>query len=85
MNTSLDKPIGLVCTRSKALEERFISLRETLHVLKNGYHEETYSVFEVKKQIWKYAIRGKTPDGVDLRVIVAFVEKMAIITVIEIS
>jgi hypothetical protein len=54
-------------------------------VLKNGYHEEAYSNFEVKRQAWKYAIRGKTPDGIDLRVIVAFLEKMAIITVIEIT
>jgi uncharacterized protein DUF4258 len=67
------------------LEQRSISLREILYVLKNGYHEEAYSVFEVKRQSWKYAIRGKTPDAVDLRVIVAFVEKMAIITVIEIT
>jgi len=39
----------------------------------------------VKRQTWKYAIRGRTPDGIDLRVIVAFLEEMAIITVIEIT
>lgn len=69
----------------KRQEERSISLREILYVLKNGYHEEAYSVFEVKRQTWKYAIRGRTPDGIDLRVIVAFLEEMAIITVIEIT
>jgi hypothetical protein len=66
-------------------EQRSISLREILHVLKNGYHEKAYSIFEVKRQTWKYAIRGRTPDGIDLRVIVAFLEEMAIITVIEIT
>jgi hypothetical protein len=66
-------------------EQRSISLREILYVLKNGYHEEAYSGFEVKRQTWKYAIRGRTPDGIDLRVIVAFLEEMAIITVIEIT
>lgn len=67
------------------LGERTISLREILHVLKNGVHEEAYSTFEVKRQTWKYAIRGKTPDGVELRVIVAFLEEMAIITAIRIT
>jgi hypothetical protein len=66
-------------------KERSISLKQVLYVLKNGYHEEKYSVFEVKNQTWKYAIRGKTPEGIELRVIVAFLEGMAIITVIKIT
>jgi hypothetical protein len=53
--------------------------------LKNGFHERAYTVFEVKKQTWKYAIRGKTPDGIDLRIIVAFMDEMAIITVIKLT
>ena len=66
-------------------KQRSVSLREILHVLKNGYHEEAYSLFEIKSQIWKYAIRGKTPDGIDIRVIIAFLEEMAVITVIKLT
>jgi hypothetical protein len=69
----------------KRQEERTVSLREILYVLKNGCHEEKYSLFDVRNQTWKYAIRGKTFDGVDLRIIVAFLEEMAIITVIKIT
>ena len=66
-------------------KERAISLREILHVLKNGHHEAKYSIFEVKNQMWKYAIRGKTFDGSDLRVIVAFMDEMVIITAIKVT
>ena len=66
-------------------KERSISLREILYVLKNGHHEEKYSSFALKEQTWKYAIRGKTFDGIDLRIIVAFVEEMVIVTAIKIT
>ncbi len=66
-------------------DERQIHLPHILHVLKNGRHEKEKDFFDIKRQIWKYAVRGKTVDGVDLRVIVAFEEKMLIITVIRIK
>jgi hypothetical protein len=53
--------------------------------LKNGNREEEKELFDVKKQMWKYAIRGKTIDGVNLRVIVAFEEEMIIITVVRLK
>lgn len=70
----------------KRQTERLISLKDTLHVLKTGHHEEEKSGFDVKRQAWKYAIRGKTCDSIELRVVVAFSQnEMFIITVMRIK
>jgi hypothetical protein len=59
---------------SKRQNERDISLPKVLYVLTHGYHEEEKSLFDIAFQTWKYAIRGRTIDGIDLRVIVSFSE-----------
>jgi len=66
-------------------KERSISLNDVLYVLKNGYHEKRKTSFDNKFKTWKYAIRGKTIENLDVRVIVAFVEEMIIITVINVG
>ena len=74
--------------RKHALErinERAISLKDVGHVLTRGYHEKQKTTFDSVFQTWKYSIRGKTMDGLDVRVIVSFVETMAIITVIRLE
>jgi mRNA-degrading endonuclease RelE of RelBE toxin-antitoxin system len=55
-----------------------------LSVLRNGTHEVRKTIFETKRQIWKYAIRGRTEDK-EVRVIVAFNDEMIIITVIDVK
>ena len=77
---------GTYVITSHALErqnQRQIDLKHVLYVLKNGMREEEKDLFDVKKQEWKYAIRGKTIDQIDLRIIVAFEEEMIIITVMR--
>src|ERR1700722_11162988 len=66
--------------------ERRIDLRDAFYVLKTGYHEKRKSSFDHISNTWKYAVRGKTIDNVDLRIIIAFdLEDMIIITVMEVS
>ena len=65
-------------------EERGINLPDVLRILEHGRHEKNMDSFDVKNQSWKYAIRGKTISGIDLRVVVAFQQEMVIITVIRI-
>jgi hypothetical protein len=48
-------------------------------------HEKDKDLFDVKRQMWKYAIRGKTLDGINLRIIVAFEKEMVIITVMRLK
>jgi hypothetical protein len=79
---------GNYIIRKHALErlnEREISLKDALYALSHGYHEKQKTSFDTVFQTWKYSIRGKTTDGLSVRVIVAFVEKMAIITVIKLQ
>ena len=58
---------------------------DVLFVLKNGYHEKQKTSFDEEFQKWKYAVRGKTLDEVDIRIIVAFYDNgMMIITVMHV-
>lgn len=66
-------------------DQRLVNLQHVLYVLKNGNREEQKELFDVKRQMWKYAIRGKTIDGIYLRVIIAFEEEMIIITVMRLK
>lgn len=67
-------------------EERNIELADVKYVLKNGQHETVKTQFDEIFNTWKYAIRGKTLDGIDMRVIVAFDQNiMHIITVINLT
>jgi hypothetical protein len=65
--------------------ERNIGLSDVLYVLKNGYHEKQKTSFDENLHVWKYAVRGKTLEGFDIRIITAFDEDgMLIITVMHV-
>jgi hypothetical protein len=66
----------------KRKAERNITLPEIIHVLRTGKYEKSKDYFEEAFNAWNYAIRGKTIDGFELRVIVSFDEerKLLIIT-----
>ena len=65
--------------------ERRIILSDVVYVLKNGYHEKQKTSFDEVFLTWKYAIRGKTLDNLDIRVIIAFAaDGMLIITVMHV-
>jgi|ERR1700722_12656457 len=68
-------------------KERFISLPETLHILKTGHEEKRKTSFDKERNAWKYAIRGTTiRDKLDVRVVVAFdKDEMVIITVVNVG
>jgi hypothetical protein len=66
--------------------EREITRVEVIYVLRHGFHERKKDKFEALHQAWNYAIRGKTVDGRDLRVIVSFDDSdMLIITAIDLE
>ena len=70
---------------SERQSEHFISRLEVAYVLKHGRHEKLKDSFKSEFNAWNYAIRGKTVDKRDLRIVVSFDEatKMLIITAIE--
>lgn len=66
--------------------ERSITRTEVLYVLRNGRHEKSKDIYQVQYRTWNYAIRGKTIDKRDIRVIISFDESnMLIITAIELG
>jgi hypothetical protein len=63
-----------------------VTLPDLLFVLSTGFHEKDKTLFDNTFQTWKYAIRGKTLDGLlDLRIIIAFQYEMAVITVVRLN
>jgi hypothetical protein len=79
---------GTYSVSAHALErqnQRLIDLKHVLYVLKTGTREESKDLFDVKRQMWKYAIRGKTTENINLRVIIAFEDEMIIITVMRLK
>ncbi len=68
------------------LDQREVTESEVAYVLKNGWHEAQKDQYDDKHKTWKYAIRGKTIDSKELRVVVAFVTSdLVIITVIDLG
>jgi hypothetical protein len=65
------------------LKKDDLDLIDALYVLKTGQHNLGKTRFDTKHQTWNYAIEGKTEDFKDVRVIIAFVDEMLIITVME--
>ena len=66
--------------------EREVTRAEYLYILKNGRHEKKKDEFKEEYNSWNYAIRGKTVDDRELRVIVTFEENgLLIITVIDLE
>lgn len=65
-------------------KERGILRPEVLYVLQRGHHERRKDRYEKRFQAWNYAIRGKTGDKKELRVIVSFDKNnMLVITAID--
>ena len=66
--------------------QRQIGLTHILYVLRHGYHEKRKDQYKPEHGDWTYAIRGKSIDGKDIRIAIAFDEDdMLIITVIEVE
>lgn len=64
------------CSRSG---ERNITRPEILQVLKTGRHEKRKDKWDERHEAWCYAIRGKTVDKRELRVVVSFDENYLLI------
>ena len=68
------------------VDERKVNILGVLHVLENGYREEAKDSYDEAFRNWKYSIRGKTLDEVEIRVIISiYDENMIIITVINLD
>lgn len=66
--------------------ERGIVKPEVEFVLKNGHHEAKKDQYNEEFLAWDYAIRGKTVDGRNLRIVIAFVSpNVFVVTTIDLD
>lgn len=66
-------------------DERVITRPEITQVLRRGHHEKSKDRFDEQYNAWNYAVRGRTVDRRELRIVVSFEEAtgMLIITAID--
>lgn len=69
------------------MAQRKVTRPEVLQILKKGHHEKIKDVYDEKFKTWNYAIRGKTIDKKELRIVISLDTKidMIVITVIQIK
>ena len=71
---------------NQRLQLREVTRQEVKQVLISGYHEKKKDTYDEAFLAWNYAIRGKTIDSKELRVIISFHEdNMLVITVIDLG
>jgi len=68
-------------------DERGLNIFDVKNVIAYGWHEARKDQYILAYDDWNYAIRGKTIDGEEARICVAFDEKesMVIVTVIRLE
>lgn len=67
-------------------KERGIIAADFEYILKTGSHEPSKDKFDEIYKEWNYAIRGKTIDKRELRIIITFDEDgLLLITVIDLN
>ena len=83
----LQRPLGYLETEhaKERMQERDITRQEIWHVLQNGWREPRKDAWNEAVKDWNYASRGMTLDGRTLRVIVAVVDRVIMVTAMEID
>lgn len=68
------------------MKERGIIKPEVEHILSHGHHEARKDQFNEEFGAWDYAIRGKTLEGRNLRIVVAAVDpNVLVVTTIDLD
>ena len=62
--------------------ERNVRYSDVLYVLKTGWHEAKKDEWKEEFKSWNYSIRGKTVDGIELRIPVFFEEDFVVIATV---
>lgn len=65
--------------------ERDVSAADIEQALENGRRIKMRDRFDETLQRWSYAYEGNSIDGEPLRVIIAFIQKLAVVTVVKLE
>lgn len=67
-------------------QDRLVPIPHVEHVLLHGFHEKRKDTFKAEFNAWNYSIRGKSPDRVNVRVVVTFEgDGLLVVTVINLD
>lgn len=72
--------------RQRSRQRKGVSEQQVIKILRSPdkYHEKRKDKFDKQHNSWNYSIRGKSVDGEDIRIAIAFEgEQMLVITVIN--
>lgn len=86
--TLLEKGNYVISSHAKINQgKRRFTVGDLKNVINTGYHEKRKDEFKTEFEDWNYAIRGKTLDGEQARVCIAFQEesRFIVITVIRLE
>ncbi|MBS0623011.1 MAG: DUF4258 domain-containing protein [Verrucomicrobia bacterium] len=68
------------------IDKRKVSFQDVLFVLETGHREEAKDSYDETFQNWKYSIKGKTLENVNIRVIITLNEEnIIVITVVNLT
>ena len=71
---------------NERMKERGILKPEVEFILSSGHHEKKKDQFHAEFESWDYAIKGRTLDGRNLRIIIALVmPNVLIVTAIDLE
>lgn len=69
----------------KRCTERNVSAADIEHALQNGIRVKKRDRYDDTLKRWSYAFEGDSIDGEPLRVIIAFIQKLSIVTVVNLG
>jgi hypothetical protein len=71
---------------NERMAQRNIIKPEVEYILSNGHHEARKDKFNKEFESWDYAIKGKTIDGRNLRIIIAIISpNVLVVTAIDLD
>jgi hypothetical protein len=65
--------------------EREVSAADIEYVLEKGRRIKMRDRFDQVLQRWSYAYEGNSIDGESIRVVIAFIQKLAVVTVVKLG
>lgn len=71
---------------NERMAQRNIIKPEVEYILSKGHHEPKKDKFNTEFESWDYAIKGKTIDGRNLRIVIAVISpNVLVVTAIDLS
>ncbi len=78
----MEGKIRILSHAAQRMIERGYTLPEVEQVLRGGFHEKERDEYNSQYNSWTYAIRGRTGDKRDTRVVIALIRDVIVVTIV---